>query len=217
MKSSLSIRSILLLLSINLTVSAFISLLYISLPMASTLDTAQLSTDITGSTSVVNSEAIDTEQVSAIVSETELSPEDDSDPAYSPAFSEQTKKLMDYFFAAARTGDIELLTHFIDAGFPIDQRNAQTYTALMVAAYNGQEQATHSLLARGANACLQDKRGNTAIMGALIKGEWSIMKQLYSQTCDANLTNKSGMTLKEFARYWGQSERLQQMESSPQR
>ncbi|MGI2217302.1 ankyrin repeat domain-containing protein [Shewanella baltica] len=122
----------------------------------------------------------------------------------------QVQLLVDYFFAAARTGDITVLEHFLDAGFPIDQRNSQTYTALMVAAYNGQEAATDLLLEHGANACLQDKRGNTAMMGAVIKAEFTIVKRLYAKECDANLTNNAGMTLVEFARYWGQSGALQQ-------
>lgn len=122
----------------------------------------------------------------------------------------QVQLLVDYFFAAARTGDITVLEHFLDAGFPIDQRNSQTYTALMMAAYNGQEAATDLLLEHGANACLQDKRGNTAMMGAVIKAEFTIVKRLYAKECDANLTNNAGMTLTEFARYWGQSGALQQ-------
>lgn len=122
----------------------------------------------------------------------------------------QVQLLVDYFFAAARTGDITVLEHFLDAGFPIDQRNSQTYTALMVAAYNGQEAATDLLLEHGANACLQDKRGNTAMMGAVIKAEFTIVKRLYAKECDANLTNNAGMILTEFARYWGQSGALQQ-------
>lgn len=139
-------------------------------------------------------------------------------PLVTPATVSQTDKpdtaqvqlLVDYFFAAARTGDITVLEHFLDAGFPIDQRNSQTYTALMVAAYNGQEAATDLLLEHGANACLQDKRGNTAMMGAVIKAEFTIVKRLYAKECDANLTNNAGMTLTEFARYWGQSGALQQ-------
>nr|WP_223296549.1 ankyrin repeat domain-containing protein [Shewanella pealeana] len=122
----------------------------------------------------------------------------------------QMRLLVDYFFAAARTGDIEVLNHFIEAGFPIDQRNNQSYSALMVAAYNGQAQAASVLLEHGANACLQDKRGNTAMMGAVIKAEFAIVKQLYSQECDAELTNNSGMTLQEFAQYWGQSSKLKE-------
>ncbi|WP_153915544.1 ankyrin repeat domain-containing protein [Shewanella sp. TC10] len=120
----------------------------------------------------------------------------------------ETQLLVDYFFAAARTGDVEVLTQFIEAGFPIDHRNSQSYTALMVSAYNGQAPATSALLDLGANACLQDKRGNTAIMGAVIKAEFTIIKQLYRHECDAKLTNKSGMTLNDFAEYWGQSDKL---------
>lgn len=75
------------------------------------------------------------------------------------------QQLSDYFFAAARVGDIEVLSTFLDAGFPIDQANQKSYTALMVGAYAGQYSVTDLLLQRGANACLQDKRGNTAIMG----------------------------------------------------
>lgn len=127
----------------------------------------------------------------------------------------QVQLLVDYFFAAARTGDITVLEHFLDAGFPIDQRNSQTYTALMVAAYNGQEAATDFLLEHSANACLQDKRGNTAMMGAVIKAEFNIVKRLYAKECDANLTNNAGMTLTEFARYWGQSGALQQASLKP--
>ncbi|MCU8000699.1 ankyrin repeat domain-containing protein [Shewanella sp. SM95] len=138
-----------------------------------------------------------------LVTPTTVSQTDEPDTA-------QVQLLVDYFFAAARTGDITVLEHFLDAGFPIDQRNSQTYTALMVAAYNGQEAATDLLLEHGANACLQDKRGNTAMMGAVIKAEFTIVKRLYAKECDANLTNNAGMTLTEFARYWGQSGALQQ-------
>ncbi|MBW8185584.1 ankyrin repeat domain-containing protein [Shewanella nanhaiensis] len=178
MSSSLSLKSIFILLSVNLGVSVLVSLLYVSYSLASPLELNKKDN----------------------LAQSHLSPKKGE--------NRDAQLLMDYFFAAARTGDVEVLTHFIEAGFPIDQRNNQSYTALMVSAYNGQELATQALLDRGANACLQDKRGNTAIMGAVIKAEFSIIKQLYSQECDAKLTNKSGMTLEDFAQYWGQSDTL---------
>jgi len=216
MKNSLSIKSIFLLLSVNLAVSTFISLLYISIPMASTLNLVE-ETTITShptNTLALDINAQEVTQTTAAADTFEAENRQKSARVNHSHDNEQIRELMDYFFAAARTGENEVLTHFIDAGFPVDQRNEQSYTALMIAAYNGQERATLSLLARGANACLQDKRGNSAIMGALIKGEWSIMKHLYNQDCDPNLTNGSGMTLEDFARYWGQSERLVQIGSS---
>lgn len=179
MLNSLSLKSVFVLLSANLTASVFISLLYVSYSLAGPVKFEHVQNN---------------EQVELASTNKDL--------------NKQTQLLMDYFFAAARTGDVEVLTHFIQAGFPVDQRNAQSYTALMVSAYNGQERATTALLEQGANACLQDKRGNTAIMGAVIKAEFSIIKQLYSQECDAEMTNKSGMSLDDFASYWGQSDKL---------
>lgn len=45
------------------------------------------------------------------------------------------------FFAAARSGGVSALKKFIKAGFPIDDRNGQSYTALMITAYQGQSEA----------------------------------------------------------------------------
>ncbi len=125
-----------------------------------------------------------------------------------PVYNSKIDELTSYFFAAARLGDVEVLGAFLDAGFPIDHTNLKSYTVLMVAAYAGQLEATKLLLQRGADACVQDKRGNTAIMGAIIKAEFRIVQTLYAHECDGSLTNKLGMTLEEFARYWGQSETL---------
>lgn len=122
-------------------------------------------------------------------------------------------ELTDYFIAAARVGDLQVLSQYLDAGFPVNQVNQQSYTALMTAAYSGQYDAVKLLLDHHADACIQDKRGNTAIMGAMIKAELSITRLLYAQSCDAGLTNKAGMTLEEFAQYWGQQHQLADVSS----
>ncbi|WP_394202513.1 ankyrin repeat domain-containing protein [Shewanella waksmanii] len=117
-------------------------------------------------------------------------------------------ELTDYFIAAARVGDTEVLSQYLEAGFPVNQVNHQSYTALMTAAYAGQYDAVKLLLDYDADACIQDKRGNTAIMGAVIKAELRITRLLYGQSCDSKLTNNAGMTLEQFARYWGQQHQL---------
>ena len=61
------------------------------------------------------------------------------------------QELVNYFFAAARVGDVEVLDTFLSAGFPINQRNKQSYTALMVASYSGQIETTQLLLDNGAD------------------------------------------------------------------
>ncbi|MEL7325818.1 MAG: ankyrin repeat domain-containing protein [Pseudomonadota bacterium] len=121
------------------------------------------------------------------------------------------QSLVTLFFDAARIGNNEVVEAFVSRGFPIDQRNNQSYTALMVAAYQGNRETVRYLLDAGANACLQDKRGNTALMGALIKREVGIAKDLYQADCSPELRNKSGLNLKEFAEVFGQSDVLKSL------
>ncbi|MEF1198956.1 ankyrin repeat domain-containing protein [Vibrio owensii] len=125
---------------------------------------------------------------------------------------EEYQSLVELFFDAARIGNNEVVDRFVSQGFPIDQRNTQSYTALMVAAYQGHRETVRLLLDSGANACLQDKRGNTALMGALIKREIGIAKDLYQADCSPELRNKAGLNLKEFAEIYGQSNVLKSLQ-----
>ncbi|CAH1225822.1 AnkB protein [Vibrio harveyi] len=125
---------------------------------------------------------------------------------------EEYQSLVELFFDAARIGNNEVVDTFVSKGFPIDQRNNQSYTALMVAAYQGHRETVRLLLDSGANACLQDKRGNTALMGALIKREIGIAKDLYQADCSPELRNKAGLNLKEFAEIYGQSNVLKSLQ-----
>ncbi|MEZ8227550.1 ankyrin repeat domain-containing protein [Vibrio splendidus] len=124
---------------------------------------------------------------------------------------EEYQSLVGLFFDAARIGNNDVIDAFVSQGFPVDQRNNQSYTALMVAAYQGNRETVGLLLDSGANACLQDKRGNTALMGALIKREISIAKDLYQAECSPELRNKAGLNLKEFAEIYGQSNVLKSL------
>lgn len=120
--------------------------------------------------------------------------------------------LTSLFFDAARIGNNEVIKKFIDSGFPIDLRNHQSYTVLMVAAYQGQRETVQLLLDEGANACIKDKRGNTALLGALIKREILIAKDLYQADCPYQSSrNKSGLNLDEFAKLFGQTKVLEQL------
>lgn len=125
---------------------------------------------------------------------------------------EEYQSLVELFFDAARIGNNEVVDTFVSQGFPIDQRNTQSYTALMVAAYQGHRETVRLLLDSGANACLQDTRGNTALMGALIKREIGIAKDLYQADCSPELRNKAGLNLKEFAEIYGQSNVLKSLQ-----
>lgn len=131
-------------------------------------------------------------------------------------------ELSRYFFAAARSGETAVLQEFLQAGFPVDLPNEGSYTALMIAAYQGQANAVDLLLKAGADACIRDKRGHTALMGAMIKAEWQIAKQLYAIDCDQNnsakatdaITDKSQMTAAQFAEKFGQTEKLKALRAT---
>lgn len=135
------------------------------------------------------------------------------------------QQLQRYFFAAARTGEQAVLQEFLSAGYPVNTRNEQSYTALMIAAYAGQAQAVAQLLQAGADACLRDKRGHTALMGAMIKAEWDIARTLYNIDCDKEntakvtdvVTDKNQMTAAQFAQVFGQSEKFKALNERVQR
>ncbi len=123
-----------------------------------------------------------------------------------PFSASANQQLTDYFFTAAKIGETEILTEFLNHGFPIDLRNHQSYTALMMATYHGNKNAVEILLQHGANACLKDKRGHTAMMGAIVKAEWSIAKRLYKEDCKQ--AHSTGKALEKFAEVFGQTEKL---------
>ena len=130
------------------------------------------------------------------------------DSAHTEAQS-QYDNLLAYYFAAARTGDEQVIEQFVTAGIPINSYNNKGYTALMIATYHGHKNTVDSLLSLGANACLEDNRGNTALMAAIFRGEFSIAKTLVSLDCDTEHANKAGQTAEQFAQTFGQDKVLE--------
>ncbi|WP_444895390.1 ankyrin repeat domain-containing protein [Microbulbifer sp. SSSA005] len=115
-------------------------------------------------------------------------------------------ELSQYYFAAARIGDTEVLREFSQAGFPLDVRSPKGYTALMIATYNGNGEAVDYLLQRGADACAQDRRGNTALMAAIFRGEFALARTLLKQDCDSQQVNKAGHSAEDFAEVFGRDQ-----------
>ncbi|WP_373359105.1 ankyrin repeat domain-containing protein [Acinetobacter lactucae] len=128
----------------------------------------------------------------------------------------QEQELIDLFFAASRTGNQEVIHEFLKNGFPVDARNDNHYTALMVAAYHGQKEIVTTLLQYGADRCLRDSKGHTAVMGAIVKAEWSIAKQLKSTDCDAKAKKDGQLTTEAFAKVFGQEQKLEKLLSQPE-
>ena len=140
-------------------------------------------------------------------------------PAKSTASVQMTsqQELVNLFFAAARTGNEEVINEFLKYGFPVDVRNSDGYTPLMMATYYGHQPIVTTLLKYGADRCARDNKGNTALMGALFKMEFSIAKQLRQVDCDANSQKTGQKTTAEFAKVIGQEKQLQQIISEAEK
>lgn len=134
-------------------------------------------------------------------------------PAKTAASVQMTsqQELIDLFFAAAKIGNSEVINEFLKHGFPVDVRNQDGYTSLMIATYYGHQDIVTTLLAKGADRCARDNRGNTALMGALFKMEFAIAKQLRQVDCDAQAKKTGQKTTAEFAKVIGQEKQLQKI------
>ena len=121
------------------------------------------------------------------------------------------QELVDLFFAAAKIGNSEVINEFLKHGFPVDVRNKDGYTPLMMATYYGHQDIVASLLKHGADRCARDNRGNTALMGALFKMEFAIAKQLRQVDCDVQAQKTGQKTTAEFAKVIGQEKQLQKL------
>lgn len=121
-------------------------------------------------------------------------------------------RLDQYFFRAAREGDLFVLQAFIDAHQSLDRQDSKGYTALILAAYHGHRAAVELLLAHGANANLTDRRGNTALFGAIFKGELSIAKRLIQAQANTDQANRAGQTPAMYAALFGREELLAELQ-----
>ncbi|UYL10186.1 ankyrin repeat domain-containing protein [Bdellovibrio sp. SKB1291214] len=111
------------------------------------------------------------------------------------------------YFESAKSGDIQALGDYLSTHkSEINAVDEKGYTALIYAAYYGQEQAVTYLLKKGADPCVKDKRGNTATLGAIFKGHLGIAKTLLKSKCGVNDANEIGQTPLMFASLFGRNE-----------
>ncbi|MET0497007.1 MAG: ankyrin repeat domain-containing protein [Steroidobacteraceae bacterium] len=120
-------------------------------------------------------------------------------------------QLNDYLFDAARAGRTDMLQEFVRSKYDLDVRDDHGYTALIFAAYHGNEPAVDLLLQAGANPCAKDNRGNTALMGAIFKGEVAIARKLIAADCAADQKNSAGQTPAMYAALFGRVELLDEL------
>lgn len=97
---------------------------------------------------------------------------------------EQTARIVAMAMDLARSGAAEDLAEYLDHGLPLDVRDEDGNTLLMLAAYHGQAEAVRMLVARGADVDLRNARDQSPIAGALFKGETEVVTVLREAGAD---------------------------------
>lgn len=123
--------------------------------------------------------------------------------AYGSFTQEQVEGL---FIDAAREGEADLLSSFLDAGMNPDLQVEKGYTPLILASYNGHIEAVSVLLMRGASPDLQDEKGATALAGVAFKGFLPIARMLLQAGAQVDLPNAVGRTPLMFAVMFGRDD-----------
>lgn len=114
------------------------------------------------------------------------------------------ERIQDLLFEAARLGRIDVIPALLYGGADIAATDAKGHSALILASYNGQEEATMLLLHHGAPVDQgDDSRGNTALMGVAFKGYSVLAKLLLDGGADPHAVNRAGQTALMMASLFG--------------
>lgn len=95
-----------------------------------------------------------------------------------PELDSETLAFVGKVFQFARMGHAEELSELFAQGLPANLRNDKGDSLLMLAAYNGQAEATRVILEAGGDPELANDRGQTPLAGAAFKGDATIAKLL---------------------------------------
>lgn len=117
------------------------------------------------------------------------------------------ERLQELLFDASRLGRSDVIPALVQAGADIEGQDSRGYTPLILASYNGQEQATELLLNLGARPDgTGETSGNSALMGVSFKGHHSIARRLLQAGADPSYRNGAGQTPLMMAALFGQQE-----------
>jgi ankyrin repeat protein len=104
---------------------------------------------------------------------------------------EETARVVELAMHFAREGLTEELVGFLDHGLPVDVRDPDGNTPLMLAAYHGQIDTVRALVERGADVDLRNQRNQAPVAGALFKGEDEVVRLLVDAGADLDAGSPS--------------------------
>ena len=112
-------------------------------------------------------------------------------------------------FQLARMGDAAALAALLDAALPVDLRNQNGDSLLMLASYNAHNDAARLLLARGADPNFVNDQGHTPLAGAAFKGDAGMIHLLVDHGAEIDGRCADGKTALIFAAMFDRVEALE--------
>lgn len=104
-------------------------------------------------------------------------------------------QIVEGVFDLARQGATSQLGEMIDAGVPLDIRNARGDTLLIVAAYQQHADTVAELLRRGADTGIVNGMGQTAIACAVFRNNEQILRALLDAGANPSLGAPTGVQI----------------------
>jgi ankyrin repeat protein len=95
---------------------------------------------------------------------------------------------------AAESGDLPTLRRLLDAGTPVDTRDARRRTALLAATHANQLAAARLLIERGADVNAKDQIQDSPFLYAGAEGRLEILRLALAHGADLKSTNRYGGT-----------------------
>jgi ankyrin repeat protein len=114
-------------------------------------------------------------------------------------------------FQLARSGDAAELAAVLEAGLPVDVRNQNGDSLLMLASYNAHHDAARMLLARGADPNLTNDREQTPLAGAAFKGDAVMIRLLVDHGAEIDGRCADGKTALIFAAMFDRVEAFEEL------
>lgn len=115
----------------------------------------------------------------------------DNEPQDQPELTDDQIEFLNTLFDYAREGQVQALSSVIDQGIPVDLRNHNGDTFLILAVYREQAEVVNALLARDADVNALNNRGQSALTCAIFMQNTDIAKALLDAGADPDLGPQS--------------------------
>ena len=112
---------------------------------------------------------------------------------------------------AAEAGDVTSLRRLLDAGVPVDTRDARRRTALLAATHADRIDAARLLIERGADVNAKDEMQDSPFLYAGARGRLEILRLTLAAGADLRSTNRYGGTALIPAAHYGHVETVREL------